>query len=223
MKFNILLIWLFVLVATYCFAQPTNTGNWLMYIGNNKIAKRFNLHNEIQYRNYNALSDLEQLLIRAGIGYNISENNNNILLGYGYIASERYVNTTDKVRTEEHRLFQQFITRQNFNRIFIQHRYRVEERFLKNDFKVRFRYFVSLNIPITKKEMIQNALYLSVYNELFVSNTTPVFDRNRLYGAIGFVINKSFRVEAGFMSQILEKTHREQFQIGFYNNLSFIK
>ncbi len=223
MKFKITSIVLFVCVANYCFAQPSNTGNWLMYFGNNKIAHKWNLHNEIQYRSYNAISDLEQLLIRGGIGYNISENNNNILLGYGYIASERYVNNSDKVKTEEHRLFQQFITRQNFNRVFIQHRYRIEERFLKNDFKMRFRYFLSLNIPITKKEMVQNAIYLSVYNELFVNNTTPVFDRNRLYGAIGYVINKSFRVEAGYMSQILEKTQRGQFQIGFYNNLSFVK
>jgi hypothetical protein len=55
-----------------------------------------NIHNELQYRNYNAKGDLGELLFRTRIGYNLSDNNNNILLGYGYILSENYVGETDK-------------------------------------------------------------------------------------------------------------------------------
>ena len=67
----------------------------------------------------------------------------------------------------------------------------------------------------------ESTLYASVYNELFVNAAAPAYDRNRLYAALGFVINKNFRVEAGYMSQILEKTNRNQFQIVLFNNLSF--
>ncbi len=78
------------------FAQKNDLGAWYMYFGNNKISKKLNWHNEIQYRNFDAVGDLEQLLIRTGIGYDLTENNNNVLLGYGFILSQPYVNGEKK-------------------------------------------------------------------------------------------------------------------------------
>lgn len=201
-------------------AQKNDVGNWLMYIGNQKISKNIIWHNEVQYRNYNFIGDLQQLLLRTGIGYNLSENNNNLLLGYGFINSENYIGNTDnKSSSNEHRIYQQFITRQNFKRVYIQHRYRIEERFLPNDFKLRFRYFLSFNIPLNNKTMKEKTIYASVYNEIFLNGQSSIFDRNRLYGALGYVINKNLRVETGFMAQTLEHSNRNQFQLLFLNNL----
>jgi hypothetical protein len=209
-------------LTTLVFAQKSEVGNWIIYFGNQKINKNLNFHNEIQYRNYNFIGDNNQLLVRTGIGYNLTENNNNILLGYGFINTKRYVSNSDeKVETNEHRIFQQFITKQNLGRIFLQHRYRIEERFLPNDFQIRFRYFLAVNIPITKKTMEKNTLYLSTYNEIFLNAVKPIFDRNRLYGAIGYVINKNIKIEGGFMAQTLENSNRNQFQIVLFNNIPF--
>lgn len=204
------------------FAQKNDLGAWYMYFGNNKISKKLNWHNEIQYRNFDAVGDLEQLLIRTGIGYDLTENNNNVLLGYGFILSQPYVNG-EKKENIEHRIFQQFITKQKFGRFNLQHRYRLEERFLQDDFRMRFRYMLGLNIPITNKEMLPKSLYASVYNEIFLHFDSPVFDRNRVYGALGYVINKNMRIEAGYMNQIQENRNRGQIQIGFYNNIPFNK
>ncbi|RLJ33108.1 intein [Chryseobacterium sp. 7] len=204
------------------FAQKNDLGAWYMYFGNNKISKKLNWHNEIQYRNFDAVGDLEQLLIRTGIGYDLTENNNNVLLGYGFILSQPYVNG-EKKENIEHRIFQQYITKQRFGRFYLQHRYRLEERFLQDDFRMRFRYMLGLNIPITQKEMLPKTLYASVYNEIFLHFDSPVFDRNRVYGALGYVINKNMRIEAGYMNQIQENRNRGQIQIGFYNNIPFTK
>jgi len=204
------------------FAQKSDLGAWYTYVGNNKISKKLNWHNEIQYRNFDAAGDLEQLLIRTGIGYDLTENNNNVLLGYGFILSQPYVNG-EKKENIEHRIFQQFITKQKFGRFNLQHRYRLEERFLQDDFRMRFRYMIGLNIPITQKEMLPKSLYASVYNEIFLHFDSPVFDRNRVYGALGYVINKNMRIEAGYMNQIQENKNRGQIQIGFYNNIPFNK
>ncbi len=203
-------------------AQKNDLGAWYMYFGNNKISKKLNLHNEIQYRNFDAVGDLEQLLIRTGVGYDLTENNNNLLLGYGFILSRPYVNG-EKKENIEHRIFQQYITKQKFGRFNLQHRYRLEERFLESDFRMRFRYMLGLNIPITQKEMLPKSLYASVYNEIFLHLDSPVFDRNRVYGALGYVINKNMRIEAGYMNQIQENRNRGQIQIGFYNNIPFTK
>jgi len=221
---HILLIIIFSTACNAVYSQKSETGNWFMYVGNQSLTKKFNWHNEIQYRNYDFAGDLQQLLLRTGIGYNLSENNNNLLFGYAFIRSERYVNNSDnKISSDEHRIYQQFISKQNIGVVFLQHRYRVEERFLKDDTQMRFRYFLSLNVPINHKTMAKNTVYLSAYNEIFVNGQSPLFDRNRIYGAVGYVFSKNFRLELGYMSQILENTHRNQFQILLFNNLSFLK
>jgi hypothetical protein len=205
------------------FSQKSDAGNWFIYFGNQALNNKWNWHNEIQYRNYNVAGDLEQVLFRTGIGYNLSENNNNVLLGYGFIYGEKYINERkeDKIKSTEHRLFQQFITRQHFGRIFLQHRYRIEERFFPDGLKARFRYFLSMNIPVNKGSLTKNALYASCYNEVFLNAHSPVFDRNRVYAGVGFAFSKHLRAEAGWMSQLFEKTHRSQFQVIFFNNLPF--
>ena len=203
-------------------AQNTDAGNWFLYFGNQKINKRWNWHNEVQYRNYNLAGDLEQLLLRTGIGYNLSENNNTVLLGYAFVHSEPYIAGTDKKsNTNEHRIFQQFITKEKFGRVNIQHRYRLEQRFMEEDYKMRLRYFLSLNVPLTKKEMEKNAVYASAYNEIFINTKPNYFDRDRVYGGVGYCFNKNFKVEAGVMTQILSSSSRTQFQVMFFNSLPF--
>lgn len=202
------------------YSQKSEIGNWLIYFGNQKINQNWNWHNEIQYRNYDFIGDTNQLLLRTGFGYNLTENNNNVLLGYAFINTKKYIpNSDQKQESDEHRIFQQFITKQNFGRFYFLHRYRVEERFLPDDFQMRMRYFFNVNLPLNKKTLDKNAIYLAAYNEIFVNTEKPFFDRNRIYAALGFVVNKNFKVEAGFMSQILEQSNRNQFQIVIFNNL----
>lgn len=200
-------------------SQDSNFGNWLIYIGNKKINQKWNIHNEVQYRNYDAIGDLEQLLLRTGLGYTFNENNNNVLLGYGYILSENYLDDSDeKVSVNEHRIFQQFISNQKIGSLKLGHRYRFEQRFIEDDFKMRFRYFLSINIPLGKNENKARKYYLSAYNELFLNTETTIFDRNRLYGGIGYNVDENIRIEAGYMSQFFETTSRDQLNIIMFVN-----
>lgn len=193
-------------------SQESDFGNWLIYIGNKKLNQKWNLHHEVQYRNYNAIGDLEQLLLRTGLGYTFNENKNNVLLGYGYILSENYISNTDeKNSVNEHRIFQQFTSKQNIGKLKLNHRYRFEQRFVEDDFKMRFRYFLGINIPLTKKEV--NNYYISSYNEIFLNTKSEVFDRNRLYAGIGYHLNKNIRLEAGYMNQFFENGNRDQLNV----------
>lgn len=211
---NIIATLTLALVLPFCASsQNSDLGNWLMYIGNKKLNSKWNIHNEVQYRNYNVAGDLEQLLLRTGIGYNLTENNNNILLGYGYILSENYIeDTNDKSSVNEHRIFQQFTTKQNIGTVKLSHRYRFEQRFIEDDFKMRFRYFLGINIPL------KNSLYLSTYNEIFLNTKSSIFDRNRVYGGVGYKFSKALKLELGYMNQFFEKTSRDQINlIAFFN------
>ena len=163
-------------------AQSSDFGNWLIYIGSKKVNSKWNIHNEVQYRNYDAVGDLEQLLLRTGVGYNLSENNHNVLLGYGYILSQNYVaDAQEKTDVNEHRIFQQFTSKQKIGSMSLSHRYRFEQRFVEADFKMRLRYFLALKIPLIKSEAVPAKLYVSAYNEVFLNTESSVFDRNRVY------------------------------------------
>jgi hypothetical protein len=195
-------------------SQDSDFGNWMIYIGNKKLNDKWNLHNEVQYRNYNAISDLEQLLLRTGLGYTFNEAKNNILLGYGYILSENYAGDTDeKISVNEHRIYQQFTSKQSIGKVKLNHRYRFEQRFVESDFKMRFRYFLGLNIALNNKENGKNAFYLSAYNEIFLNTESSIFSRNRIYGGIGYKINKNIKIETGYMNQFFETSGRDQFNI----------
>lgn len=191
-------------------AQSSDFGNWLIYFGNKKINSKWNIHHEVQYRNYNAIGDLEQLLLRTGLGYTFNEGKANVLLGYGYILSENYIaNTDNKESVNEHRIYQQFISKQQLGTAKLNHRYRFEQRFVESDFKMRFRYFLGINIPFSKT----SKYYLSGYNEIFLNTESEVFDRNRTYGGLGYQVSKNVKIEAGYMNQFFEKSSRDQFNI----------
>lgn len=204
------------------YAQPDELGAWYNYFGNQQLQKsNWNLHTEIQYRNFNKGGDLEQLLLRTGIGYNLTPGNNNILLGYGFIHGRPYVKQglDEKFTVNEHRLFQQFTTKQSMARVNVQHRYRFEQRFLPDNFKLRFRYLLGVTVPVNKPAMEANAIYLSGYNELFIHTSGAIFDRNRSFVGLGYVIKKDLRFDVGFMRQMLAQNSRNQLMISLYNNL----
>lgn len=216
LKFKKVALTFLVMLPFFSMAQDSSFGNWLIYFGNKQFSPKWNLHHEVQYRNYNAIGDLEQLLLRTGFGYNLSESTN-VLLGYGYILSENYIDDTDeKVSINEHRIYQQFISKHKVIGISMQHRYRFEQRFIKDDFKLRFRYFLGLNVPLSKNE--SNKYYLSAYNEIFLNTKTAIFDRNRLYGGVGYKINQNIKVEVGYMNQFFETSGRDQLNIMTFVN-----
>jgi len=202
-------------------SQNNKIGNWLIYFGNQKINEKFNFHNEIQCRNYNFIGDISQLLIRTGIGYNLNKNNN-ILLGYGFI--ETFTNeasTSNKKKIVENRIYQQYSNKHSINNYFITHRIRFEERFIEKSLGYRVRYFISLNKPLNKGKMEKNAIYFSSYNEIFGKSNNQFFDRDRIYGGLGFLLNNNVKIETGYMIQITKDKKQQQFQIILFNNSPF--
>ncbi len=216
--FSTLLIF-FLSLSSFA-AKPGPYGLWPAYYGSIGLNDRFGIWAEGQYRCYDLTGDLEQLLLRTAITYNPSGNKNvQFAQGYGYVRSEPYLAGTESKRvTEEHRLYQQLILRQRFSPFYLQHRYRIEERFLSNDFRVRFRYFLSGNLCLNKRELSKGAIFLSAYNEIFLHSNKPVFDRNRLYAGLGCVLSKSVRMEAGHMWQMQESNTRQQVQLILWHN-----
>lgn len=228
---------LFSFSPAYLKAQVPEMGNWLVYVGNQNFGNnKWVFHNEIQYRSYNFLGNQEQLLLRTGVGKYLTDKNNLLTIGYAFINSRPLTEVNSVIEINEagefreNRIWQQFLTKQNIGRVVLLHRYRFEQRFIENQsFKLRLRYFLGANIPISKPTMGENTYYLSFYNEVFLNTETEsnaaIFDRNRLYGAIGYQVNSGLKLEIGMMRQGVNNSNfsRNQLQFVVFNNLPFRK
>ncbi len=205
------------------FSQQNKIGNWIAYMGNQKINNKWNYHNEIQYRNYNLLGDINQLLIRTGFGYAVTKNSN-LLLGYVFLESHPIdIISGNSYKITENRIFQQYINRSRVKDFYLTNRFRFEERFFSADFKTRVRYFVSLNKCLNKKDIVSHSFYMSSYNEIFLNTNGKLFDRNRFFLGGGYSINNDLRIESGFMIQFFPNSNQKQLIITFINNTPLSK
>jgi hypothetical protein len=75
-----------------------------------------------------------------------------------------------------------------------------------------------INYPINSKSITDKTVYLSAYHEIFLNGKGPTLDRLRLYGALGYFINKKIKVELGYLSQIQTNKSRGQWQIAAFTN-----
>jgi len=204
-------------------AQQEETGDWLMYFGTNRVSDKFSVHTEVQYRNHTlAPVNIEQLLLRTGLNYHFSEKAF-VTGGYAYIANHEFESEQSAPESEEHRIWQQFILTNTIGRVKFEHRYRLEQRWVKNDYRNRFRYRLMLFVPLNKPRIEKGTLFAGIYDEVFLNGKKDFFDRNRLYGALGYQLRKNTSVQVGMMHQQLNDFGKWYLQFALVLNLDFRK
>jgi len=209
-------------------AQEMNDqlGAWYMYFYNTTFKESpWGIQGDLQYRNWNLGGDLEQLLIRSGITYQPKNTQVKFTLGYGNITTG-VIGSSDETSGEQ-RIYQEALYPVKFgNRIYTNHRFRYEQRFVENqNLRTRYRYNLFINVPLNKKTLEKKAMYLALYNEIFINgqrnignnNSVEIFDRNRAYAALGYVIKNGLRVQLGIMNQTTDNQGKNQLQLSFHH------
>lgn len=201
-------------------------GAWYMYFWNTQFKEsNFGLQGDVQYRNWNLLGDLEQLLLRGGLTYKPENANIRLTAGYAHITSGAYGDSD--VTTSESRVYQEALLPHRLSdRFHFTHRFRYEQRWVENqDFRTRFRYNLFLNIPLNQTNLNRNAIYLAFYNELFINGEreignnrrVEIFDRNRFYSGIGYGLTDNLRLQAGYMQQTTDLLSKGQLQLSLHH------
>jgi hypothetical protein len=201
-------------------AQDSPLGCWKVYNGTVHFSEKTGINFDLNQRSYNALDDLEQILLRGGLYFNLPGGNVQLMGGFAWAYTAPYISGTDeKTDFEERRFHQQVVFRQQTGRLFMSHRYRVEERFFSNRNNFRFRYQLLLQIPLNKTVMEPRSVYMILMDEIFINDRSPAFDRNRSAAGIGYVLHKNLRAECSYMWQMLEKSTRPQIVISIVQQL----
>lgn len=203
-------------------------GAWYMYFFNTTVKESpWGVQGDVQFRNWNAGGDLEQLLLRGGLTYKPVNANVKFTLGYGNITTGAY-GKESTATVNESRIYQEALFPVKFgSRIYTNHRFRYEQRFAENqDFRTRYRYNLFLNIPLNKMTLEPKAVYLALYNEIFINgqreigtaNPVEIFDRNRFYGALGYVVQNGLRFQLGVMNQATDNWKKRQLQLSMHHS-----
>ena len=201
-------------------------GTWYMYFWNTTINDGpWGFQGDVQHRNWDIIGDLEQLLLRGGLTYQPQNTQVKLTLGYAFILTGEF--GSGNATSQESRIYQEALLNQKVGgRLYLTHRFRYEQRFVEDqDFRTRLRYNLFLNIPLNRKDLQPGAVYLALYNELFINGQRGIgdgrevelFDRNRTYGALGYSVVKGLRVQAGFMRQVTDNWGKGQIQLSAHH------
>lgn len=221
---SILCALILVLVSPRAWPQfdEDATGAWYMYMWtlNPRAGSSLGLQGDIQHRNWDLGGDLEQLLVRGGLTWTPAGSAAKYTLGAAWIASGSYGPSSAK--SYERRLYQEALIPQRLGtKAFLTHRLRFEQRDVQGqDLRTRLRYFLGLNYPLNRETLGKGAVYLSLYNELFVNleqgigggRQVDYFDRNRAYAALGYSLSDTARMQFGYMHQTLDEQGKGQLQ-----------
>jgi hypothetical protein len=192
--------------------RPQSYGHWFSYSGDHKLNARFGIHSDFSIRNYLLSNSVEQALLRVGLNHYLSKTSM-LTAGYAFAFTAPSNENVAGFRVRENRLWQQLVLRHRAYQLFIEHRYRLEQRFLDNldrgtfNFDNRIRYRFNALLPFYNFSPSLRHYFLAMNNELFMNLGRSVsgqyFDRNRLYMALGYQWSPKFNLQLGYMNQLV--------------------
>lgn len=192
---------------------------WLVYVGDHKIADKWAVHTEYQWRRVDWFRDPQQQLARLGLVRTLS-NRVKVSGGYTYFQSHRYGAYAEVAgRAEpEQRLYEDLSLSDQLGRLGLSQRIRLEQRWLgsRNEtgngpvqkwaYQNRIRYQLEVEFPLQGPTIDDKEFYLTGFDELFIGFGQQVklnvFNQNRLSGGLGYQFTDDAKVELTYLYQV---------------------
>ena len=202
---------IFFILTTICllnicnsvFAQSDNSlGNWDTFVVKGKISPGFSLFGEVQICSPKYNLKYEYFEVKSGFSYSFSHKLTG-LIGTGiydtYQPNEFFKTPVVK---KEFRTWLEMTYKQLLGRVNLEHRVRIEQRFIPDNYKNRFRYRFATTLPVNKPQMVPGCFFLTVYDELWIPQygDGSFLDKNRFYSGVGYKNNESTTFSIGCMS-----------------------
>lgn len=182
-------------------AQKDKTwGSWAIANVQYEFAPRWFTYFELQTRSQAMANRFFYYEIKGGINYRINKNFI-AFVGFGNYGTYNWKNIRSAKTTDELRLWEQLVINQPLSRLKFEHRFRIEQASINKKFRNRFRYRLNVIIPINKKKVENKTVFVSAFNEIFLTDTPPYFMRNRVYLGLGYQATEFLTVQAGWVNQ----------------------
>ncbi len=195
---TILITTFFVGIYASCNAQEDkNWGNWNSVIVKGKISPRWSLFGEGHIRSNNYDLKYNYFEIKSAIGYSFVQNLT-VFFGTGFFNTDEpggFFRTP--ALQKEIRTWLELNLKQKLNRFNLEHRFRLEQRFIGEIYKNRLKYRLGILVPINKAELVHGSIYLALSDELFMPQYGPIVEKNRFYLGAGYKMNNNAALQIG--------------------------
>jgi hypothetical protein len=205
-----------------------NLNAWLTVGGDVRLSRRWFLDYDPSLRRSGPADEMQQLLLRFGLRYQPTSAVR-FTWGYAFVETWPYGKLPSAFRFPEHRMWEQLQLNQSIGRVALNHRYRLEQRWLgrvaleDEDERVqnwvrtnRFRYRIHGTLPLRGKTLDDGESYLTANDEVFLNWGANVqynvFDQNRIVLAVGHRFSERLRVEVGYLDQLVAKANGRQLE-----------
>lgn len=220
------LCFLFFCLPAWAFAQ-SGVGSWNIYHAKIELNSRFSVFLEPQLRSLSFYQQYHYYELKCGVNYRLN-NTFGFSLGMGdYNTYQAGGNFVEPKQNKELRTWAQMNLYNYLQKLKIEHRYRVEQRFGVHNYQNRFRYRFSMTLPIFKHKVEKKTLYINVSDELFLGDDAPFFQRNRFFVGLGYEFTPLVTLQAGWMNQfdykINDETGKNFLQIALLMNFRWQK
>lgn len=214
----------FGLAASAQRVTSPNGNLWLSHWGDHRLAARWSVHTEGHWRRAGLGEHAQQLLLRPAVNFHLHDQ---VLLTQGYSYYENYSYGTYPIRfaNHEHHLYQQVQLTQPIGRVGLQHRFRMEERFIarmvpsaddpnaaafdRYVYQSRFRYRVWVTVPLNRPTAEPGAFTANLYDEVFLnfgdSERLDLIQQNRISLLLGYQVNRPVSVLLGYLYQTIQR------------------
>jgi hypothetical protein len=178
---------LFNLFVSACLAAQSNsTGSWnvintKVHFGNNNGFIFF----EGVLRTQKLTTDFFYHDLKAGFVYNPSDKIG-FHFGVGDFATYNAEGNFKSPVQNEVRMWEQLQLNSRISVVRLEHRYRIEQRFFNTGYRNRFRYRLNTITPILKSKTKPRALNILLYDEVFLTDTNPIFEKNRWFAGVTY-------------------------------------
>jgi hypothetical protein len=191
-----------IIIAPSAFSQVHDFGSWNVINTKVNLSNKWSVFNELQLRSMSFYNHFYYYEVKGGGSYTIDKNFA-VLLGIGkYVTYSDGGNFVKPITANETRFWQQLTMNQFLDRIKFEHRYRAEQRWFSNGaYRNRFRYRLNTVVPLNSRKMGPKTFYFTAFDEIFLTNTAPHFERNRVFGGVGYQFSKHFTLQPGYIYQ----------------------
>lgn len=207
-----------VLITISLFAQ--NLGSWNVFDVKKNGRKGTSYQLEGQVRSLKFYDNFHYNELNFTTNFKYNENLIlSVLLGKHNTYSEGG-SFISPVVTDEYRFSLQAATTQKFGRVFLDNRYRIEQRYFVNNSSINYR----IRYRFGLKSKISKINYLQFSNEFFlaIGNKNSTFEKNRFLFGITNEISKKYEIQFNFLNQIDNRLNDESGN-NFFQIVNIIK
>ena len=212
-------------------------GNWIGATSQLRYTDNWSLFLQGELRTWEMASNLNELLWRAAGHYDFSKKYMGAL---GYVRVDTWPFNSNRFRKfYENRAYQEFLIKSKWGKIKIDHRFRLEQRWITRDetgteYSNRARYKLGITHPLSNDTITPGTNFIKVFNEIFVD-----FDRlgywfdpegeriglnqNRLYAGVGRQLSTLSNFQIGLMWQHRPNADFLRLILSYSHNFDFRK